>query len=160
MCGHIEPLLSQLDGLSGYIEPRPATTKIHLTSEGSLVRNQLCPPGQRTSRASRPNNGEPDGEPLGFGRMGKRLRRKVSARPKGGSGQAQGPPRGARRAPGGGARTGLDPCPVRRGGGDGAAAGRAGGGGPSSAGPRLSSPWVADRRRARFRWLPVGYQSV
>jgi hypothetical protein len=48
---------------SGDSGRRPATVRLRLTSEGSLVRTQLRPPG-------------------GFGPDGKRLRRKVSGKTK------------------------------------------------------------------------------
>ena len=45
--GHVQPRLSQVDAISGDIRRRPATVEIYLTSEGSLVRTQLRPPGQK-----------------------------------------------------------------------------------------------------------------
>src|SRR5208337_5012204 len=39
----------QLTGTSGDGRRRPATVRLRPTSEGPLVRTQLCPPGQRLS---------------------------------------------------------------------------------------------------------------
>ncbi len=43
--GYNQPRLSRVDAISGDSRRRPATVKTYLTSEGSLVRTQLRPPG-------------------------------------------------------------------------------------------------------------------
>jgi hypothetical protein len=57
----------QQAGASGDGERRPATVGLRLTSEGSLVRTQLRPPGQRVFAIPGPFGGEPKSSAGSYG---------------------------------------------------------------------------------------------